>query len=94
MPENPFRSPQEPSQVAHCSNTIHWQTFSGSKFTLFVTSERIREGVRQQAKYAIDAQIGAANVISIIENYVWPFSVTIWYHSKHGSPSLPTVSCR
>ena len=79
MTENPYASSQETQRVIEGS--IQWETVVASRFPTFISTERFRETVRQKAKQVIDAQIGAENVVSVVENNVWPFSITVWYRT-------------
>jgi hypothetical protein len=67
--------------VAVHGTTIQYRVFGGRPFGFKLTQRGLREEIRHEARQAIDAEIGADNVVSIVEHSgtFEAFSVVVWY---------------
>lgn len=81
METNPFEAPMTASAPAPHRYPVEYRIFRKKSFTFSLSFSNIRNQVRDDAKQAIENEIGADNVISIAEHddIFGSYSVTVWY---------------
>ena len=81
METNPYSSPTPADADRAAFPSIRHRTFGARSVSFKLTQKTYRDDVRREAQQAIDQEIGADNVISIIEHAgsFEGFSVVVWY---------------
>ena len=81
MDTNPYLTPMPADVVPTQAASIQYRTFGGRTFSFTLTQETNRDQVRREAQRAIDEEIGADKVVSIIEHTgsFAVFSIVVWY---------------
>jgi hypothetical protein len=76
MQDNPYQSNTTSPSLASDTTSVQFREFTGKTFSF-------RNEIRALAQLAIEHEIGANNVINIIEHspYSGAFSVVVWYRS-------------
>jgi hypothetical protein len=88
MDPNPYASPAVSRSVPDTETggkvSIHHRTFGGRAMSFALTQQAYRDDVRREAQDFVNSEIGADNVISIIEHAgsFQVFSVVVWYRVR------------
>lgn len=83
MQENPYQSNTTSPSLASDTTSVQFREFTGKTFSFRFSQKQIRNEIRASAQLAIEHEIGANNVINILEHspYSGAFSVVVWYRS-------------
>jgi hypothetical protein len=88
MNANPYASPaanaSAPDTNTGGTASIHHRAFGGRAISFALTQESYRDDVRHEAQEFINSQVGADNVVSIVEHAgsFQAFSVVVWFRVR------------
>lgn len=80
MDDNPYTPPTAPAGGVE-NPTMRYRVFRAKTVSFKLTGEASREDVRREVQRAIEAEIGAENVVSIVEHAsaLETFHIVVWY---------------
>lgn len=84
MDTNPYAPPAAADETRTQGVTMRYRVFDGQPFAFKLSSSAYRDEVRREAERTIAEEIGAENVLSIIEHggLFEPFTVVVWYRTR------------
>ena len=86
MDPNPYSPPTAADDERSQASTIAYRVFRGRPISFRLTSaEKCCDEVRREVQQAIDVEIGADNVVSIVEHGapLAGFYIVVWYRVRN-----------